>query len=92
MSHLRRRTNTKKDFYTTRTESDKAYNRIITDSATNEETKYLIDIIEEEISEAEQAKSKTSENLATLETKIEGMTEDDVGNNEDLKNQALEVV
>ena len=60
MSHLRRITNIKKDFDTTKTESNSAYNKIITDSATNEGTKYLIDIVEEEISEAEQAKSKTS--------------------------------
>ena len=58
----------------------------------NEETKYLIDIIEEEISEAEEAKSKTPENLSALETKIEGMMNEDVGNNDDLRNKALEII
>ena len=56
MSHLRRITNIKKDFDTTKTESNSAYNKIITENTTNEETKYLIDMVEEEISEAEKAK------------------------------------
>ena len=73
-------------------ESRTAYKKIVTDNATKDEVKYLIDIIEEGIAEAEQSKTKTYEILTTLETKVEEMSEKEVGNNEDLRNKALEII
>ena len=91
MSHLRRISNIKKDFDKTK-DSNLAYSKIITNTTSNDKAKYLINIVEEEITEAEQAKTKTSEILTTLETKVEEMSEEELGNNEDLRNEALEII
>ena len=48
--------------------------------------------MEEEINEAENAKNKTSDILTLLETKVEAMTEAEVGNDENLRNQALDII
>ena len=91
MSNLRRVVDIKKDFDKTKNNSNIAYNRIISDSTSNE-AKYLIDIVEEEISEAESARTKTSEILTLLERKVEAMTEAEVGNNEQLRNKAIDII
>ena len=92
MSNLRRITNINKDFDKTKNSSNIAYSRIISDSTSNDEAKYLIYIVEEEISEAEQARNKTSEILTLLEAKVEAMSEAEVGNNEQLRNEALDII
>ena len=56
-------------------ESRAAYNKIVTDNATNDEAKYPIHLIEEGIAKDEQSKTKTSEILTALETKVEEMSE-----------------
>ena len=95
MSNLRRISNIKKDFdktNQTKNSSNIAYSRIISDSTSNDEAKYLIDIVEEEISKAEHARNKTSEILTLLEAKVEAMSEAEVGNNDQLRNEAPDII
>ena len=63
------------------TNGDLEVNKILTENVTNDEAKYLIDLIEEGMAEAEQAQTKASDILTNLETKVEEMSEEEVGNN-----------
>ena len=91
-SNLRRVLNIKKDFDKTRSNSSLAYKRVISEATSSDEAKYFIDIVEEEINEAENARTKTSDILTLLETRVEAMTEAEVGNSEQLRNEAIDII
>ena len=55
----------------------------------NEDSRYVIEQLEEGIKEAETVKTKTINILAALENKVEELEDGDVGN-EDIRNEALE--
>ena len=63
--NLRRILNIKKEFDKTRNKSNIAHNKVISETTTNDEAKYYIEIVEEEINEAENAKIKIKILLAT---------------------------
>ena len=83
MLNLRRISNIKKDFDKTKNSSNIAYSRIISDSTSNDEAKYLID---------SGRRNKTLDIHTLLEAKVEAMSEAEVGNNELLRNEALDII